>query len=443
MSISLERHSAQYRPFDYWHKPRSELEDLWVLFTLSGSIFAERHFELAGTNPKNRLGHQVIGYLESIPILGGLIALIEAVVYHLFGSSDTTPKDINHTQNTSSYTASMYSNHNPQDNSLNSTPLITSGQPYGLKNSSGSDCFLIANLQMILNNKVWMDWAEQSENAPKIWKTIAILHQNGTLENNVRKIRSMLTELQSSLGAGQQDASEALNVLLDLLPNDYKMRIEFRRPGREPKTAPLTYIPLPLNESIETYFNSPHPEELKKAGLDGNSILILDNQGNLTYEIETVQTTLHLQNAVPSFIVQLLRFNNDLKKLYTDYPIPPQVDIQTTDAGLITYNLTSITNHIGSTPKFGHYTNYRKVGELWFELNDSASPKNLSEEAVLNAAATSGYILNYSLKTTVSLDTQIDKRPLSHNEPRQEIESPTCREKLSADSKYVGRRTEA
>jgi hypothetical protein len=184
------------------------------------------------------------------------------------------------------------------------------------------------------------------------------------------------------------------------------MSIEIRRPGRAPKTELSTYLSIPLTDSIETYFDQPHPEELQKVDQNGQSIPVFglnnepvrDIRNNLTYEIETVQTTLHLQNAPPSFVVQLKRFDNNQRKIQTRYTILPQVHIPITNADRATYNLTSITNHLGATITSGHYMNYRKVEDQWFQLNDGDTPQKISEKDVLTSIATSCYILNYSLQ---------------------------------------------
>ena len=403
MEISLESHDDGYTLFDA--KLRTDLEELWVIITLCGAIFAERHFALANRNPRCSFGHRVLGVLESIPILGGLIALIEAAVYYLFCSSDT-PNKGDHPKNKGDHPKEIYTEHDEKDSPISMSPT---GDLYGLQNTSGSDCFLISTVQMMLHNQNWMQWAEQPPNVPLIWQTIVRLNQEGTLQNNISRIRKMVVDLDlvqlQHLATGQQDAMEPLQFLLNLLPKNYKMAIETDRAGRLlGREVFETTLPIPLTDSLDTYFNKPHLEELQKVGQDGFSIPImkdgkpvLDDKGHPTYEMERVQTTLRLQNAVPTFVVQLKRFEDHTRKIVTKYTILPKVQIQTVNNGPAIYKLTSITNHLGPTPRYGHYTNYSKVDGQWYNFNDSHIPRQMSETDVLTETAANCYILNYSL----------------------------------------------
>ena len=77
-NVSLVSHRSSYNFSDLKDTSRTDLERVWIIITLGGAIFAGRHFELAGKNPEQSFGHQLLGYLESMPILGGVVAAIRA-----------------------------------------------------------------------------------------------------------------------------------------------------------------------------------------------------------------------------------------------------------------------------------------------------------------------------------------------------------------------------
>lgn len=47
----------------------------------TGATFAYRHYQLSSGN----MGHKVLTAIECVPILGGIVALIERIVYAIFG----------------------------------------------------------------------------------------------------------------------------------------------------------------------------------------------------------------------------------------------------------------------------------------------------------------------------------------------------------------------
>lgn len=78
------------------HNKGYELSPTDYLFSLAtgfaGASFAQRHFDLALTGPKEqRIAHRVLGIVFCIPLLGALAALIELFVIHFFFHKPEAP----------------------------------------------------------------------------------------------------------------------------------------------------------------------------------------------------------------------------------------------------------------------------------------------------------------------------------------------------------------
>lgn len=77
MGISLANHNYGYQ---------TSLGDLGIsILTLgSGYSYAQRHSDLAKV--ESPLGHRIIAAIEFIPVLGGIVSIIERIAYTIFGS---------------------------------------------------------------------------------------------------------------------------------------------------------------------------------------------------------------------------------------------------------------------------------------------------------------------------------------------------------------------
>ncbi len=330
---------------------------------------------------------------------------------------------------------------------------------HGFANKSKTDCFLIADLQMILNNDEWMEWATSGDDADltdlitsegeeeasliinqrEIWKTIAKYHNDGTLHDNIGQIRELIVRLApensnlKNISQGQQDAAEILEFLVNLLPEKYRVYTATTKGDRNPEFAFSPNIKIPLNKTIGSYFNTTHTIDIQKQDDNGNSIPLtdangmplLDDQKQPTYKMEQVVEQTILLNAPPTLTVQLIRFNNErvkngintIERVDTSYNIEQQFTAQRED-GYITYYLTSITSHINDgnakSVKSGHYVNYKKIEGNWFKFDDNHPVIQMTEQKVLEETAQNCYILNYSQNPKIE-NNQIEIQNIANN----------------------------
>ncbi|MBS2021045.1 MAG: hypothetical protein JST92_01445 [Deltaproteobacteria bacterium] len=180
-----------------------------------------------------------------------------------------------------------------------------------------------------------------------------------TPRNAVRFLRAALEELGLPLGLRQQDADEVFTFLVErmLLTGPFNMSVVLTPRGLDPRPEDLSKIDMPLPESeaglrmdglVDAFF---HPAD----GAQLRSILV--------------------SPGVLLVVAKRYAFNRaDLTVTKVRTPITHAVEFRTrrtADRAEQTYDLVAAIEHIGASPRGGHYVCRTLRGNQWYLANDS------------------------------------------------------------------------
>ena len=117
MSFSLNTHPSGYE--------LSSVDLLFSAVSFSGKVYADRHWKLSNRQERTgRLGHRVIAVLESIVIIGALVAIIERVIVYALAKFSKADKQSSDKKMDAERVSQQGINQNEQINSANNRPEI-------------------------------------------------------------------------------------------------------------------------------------------------------------------------------------------------------------------------------------------------------------------------------------------------------------------------------
>jgi hypothetical protein len=117
MSFSLNTHPSGYE--------LSSVDLLFSAVSFSGKVYADRHLELSNRQERiGRLGHRFIAVLESILVVGALVAIIERVIVYALAKFSKADKQSSDKKIDAERVSQQGINQNEQINSANNKPEI-------------------------------------------------------------------------------------------------------------------------------------------------------------------------------------------------------------------------------------------------------------------------------------------------------------------------------
>jgi len=191
----------------------------------------------------------------------------------------------------------------------------------------------------------------------------------------LRLALNQITPLIIPAGPVQIDASEAMRYILDILPDDYKMRIETTYYPNTNGRSPLAQPMVPKEErvgflTLEFFDDDPAPtlEKLCDYYADhGNngSYKALGTDGAV-YEYPLDRCTVRFLEFPPTLRFHIKRFTPAIAKNDTPIQVPPELQVTLANGERKKYRLASSIHHAG-TVHGGHYTSFKEDGRYWMD----------------------------------------------------------------------------
>jgi hypothetical protein len=350
---------------------------------------------------------------EKIAILHDEVAHVKSVDHEAIAEKNNTTQD--------------HENLEPLDTKM--VTLLPKILPHqGIKNESGSDCFINASLQ-ILGNIPEFEKALSQKSYPENsipGKLITFLNSLRTEENtlsgsnDLRKYIVENTDLEDlkNMGNGQHDAQEFLSILLSLFKDELKSVFEMEHESTlscntgcynnqtvDPSWLLSLEIPpqrkdcsLELNVLIKNFFG-------KTETINDFSCISCHQRG--------AQRTITPAKFPPVLVIAPKRFEYDQQKntpTRMNTPISTEEKIFLTDKNqTVTYQLIGVITHTGNITR-GHCIACVKdsSNNTWYEYNDSVRTK-ISIDTVTQASK-NPYI--YFYRCTDKKDKTDPQKPL-------------------------------